>query len=76
VKINLMIRPLSFLPIKYYSLLPKLSQAVVIKYNSNFLLIFMQDSGISFYPQRFLTGIVSAWLSSVAAMQFLVIFVR
>ena len=38
-------RPSSFLPIKYFSLFAKLSQTVVIKYYSNFSLIFMQDSG-------------------------------
>ena len=31
--------------IEYFSLLPKLSQPIVIKYYSNFSLIFMQDSG-------------------------------
>jgi hypothetical protein len=32
-------------PIKYFSLLLKLPQSFDIKYYSNFLLIFMQDSG-------------------------------
>jgi len=45
VKINLINHPSSFLHIQYLSLLLKLSQIIVIKYNSNFLLIFMQDSG-------------------------------
>jgi hypothetical protein len=35
----------AFLPIRYDSLPPKLLQPVVIKYYSNFLLIFMQYSG-------------------------------
>jgi len=35
----------TYLPIEYFSLLPKFSQPVVIKYYSIFSLIFMQDSG-------------------------------
>jgi len=34
----------------YLTLLPKLSQTIVIKYYSNFSLIFMQDSGIKPKP--------------------------
>ncbi|MEX1346254.1 MAG: hypothetical protein AB1Z31_00855 [Desulfobacterales bacterium] len=34
-----------FLLIDYFSLFSKLSQPFVIKYNSNFSLMFMQDSG-------------------------------
>jgi hypothetical protein len=47
VKINEINRRSSSLPIRYFALLLKASQPIVIKYYSNFSLIFMHDSGIT-----------------------------
>ena len=53
-KINDTIPPSSFLTVEYFSLLPILSQPVVIKYDSSLHLNFMQDSGKNHYRRGML----------------------